>query len=396
MYRKSDLLNGVTSALAFENDLEVEDFVNLATVHFVIKCYRSGIIDIIQQVMRNLDRNTQQDYVENRGSIKGVVDWGETFRRRAAAGFSDRSLFVTRPSNRVYDTSANQFLKFFLEFLYVKIPEALKIAPGKVEGWTYLLNEVFQTVRQARLHPHLREVSKSNVINYKLIELTSKNRNRYYRELSAFGDLYFKIFINKDQKALFSVLREQLLSPQEPDKLYEFVVLFEVISVLEEIRVKQNGKRKITILRAENKTIFNYLLPNNTTISAMYQYVPRTFSRNSKYVDTLKLYQIGNVKTRQPDIIINVEKSTPAGTISKNAVVEVKFSSDRHYIGEGVHDVLSYLADFQFALNQTPKAMLTVWSGIGQRPTNEKQNDIWLSDFRNLRSSLLDFFDALV
>ncbi|WP_174351711.1 hypothetical protein, partial [Paenibacillus sp. JMULE4] len=396
LYRKSELLSGVSSALAFEADLKATDFNDLAIIHFIIKCYREGIIDLLNHLLKNLDRVTQQEIIESKGIIRGSVDWGETFKRRAANGFADRTMFVTRPSSKVYDTSSNQLLKFIVSSLYDSIPRAYNIAPGQAEGWISILDKVFSIVKKIRLHPHLKEVTCPSHLNYKLIQAASKNRSKYYRKLSELGLLYYNLFVLKEKDTLFKVLKEQIISPQSAETLYEFAVFFEVISVLEKIRKKVNGSREITILRAEHKTIFTYHFSNNINIFLYYQHVPKSFSQNSDYINILKSYTQNTVSTRRPDIIIVAEKETSQGKSILNSLIEVKYSEERGYIGEGVHDVLSYLSDFKGALNQSPKALLAVWSGINKTPQNEENNDVWLASFSMLEDSINRFIETIM
>ncbi|MET3728188.1 hypothetical protein ABID52_001769 [Fictibacillus halophilus] len=397
LYRHSDLLNGVSSVLGCENDLKISDFKDLATVHFLLKCARNDIHKKFIYILANIDRNTNVNQIETRGYIQGSVDWNSTYKRRMITGFQDSSLFICNPSQKIYDIPSNQLIRYIIEFIYRAIPVALKAAPGNSEGWTQKLEHLFDEIKQLRMHPRLRGISIPDHLQYKTIQSTKKHRNSIYREIADLGELYYKLFYLHETQTLSNVINEQLIVPKKNDKIFEFVILFELMNMLEFFRKRFGGERKTTLIRAEEKTVFTYIYPKNDNeyihISIYYQHVPIEF-KGSQYVKTLKRYSIENIKTRQPDIILVVKHFNKNTIIKKrSSIIEIKYSDSRLYLGEGVHDLLSYLHDFSHTFTKNPKSLLTIWDSkmIIPELSEEINQEIWLTDYSRLKSSLKNF-----
>lgn len=403
LYRHSDLLDGVSSVLGYENDLEVCDFKDLSLVHFLILCSKMDIPKKLIYILANIDRNTNVNQVETRGFIQGSVDWNSTYKRRMVSGFNDASLFMCNPSQKIYDIPSNQLIRFITEFVYNAIPIALKAAPGKSQGWTQKFENLYDEIKKIRLHPRLREISIPDHLQYKTIQLTKKHRNPVYRELADLGELYYKLFHLYETETLANVINEQLLVPKNNDKVFEFLILFEVLNTLEFFRRRIGGERRTTLIRAEEKTVFTYIFPKNSNekiyVDVYYQHVPPEF-KGSQYVETLRRYSVDHSKTRQPDLIL-LARHKDSNNLDKKirgSIIEVKYSKSRSYLGEGVHDVLSYLHDFNHILNENPKSMLAIWQSSLQRPSlaEEVNQEIWLTDYTRLRGSLRDFIKNIL
>lgn len=403
LYRHSDLLDGISSVLGFENDLSIDSLKDLSIVHFLIKCSKIEIHEKLKFILANIDRNTNINQVETRGFVQGSVDWNATYKRRMVSGYNDASLFICNPSLKIYDIPPNHLIRFIIEFIHTAIPMALKASPGKSKGWTIELEQLFNEIKQLRLHPRLREISIPDHLQFKTIQLTKKHRNPVYREIATLGELYYNLFHLHDKEALYSVINEQLIIPKANDKVFEFLILFEVINTFEYFRNRFGGERKITLIRAEEKTVFSYIFNKNSTskihVDIYYQHVPTEF-KGSQYVKILKTYSVEHSKTRQPDIIIVAKHSDKTNFRNQvsGSIIEVKYSKSRIYLGEGIHDVLSYLYDFSHILNQNPKSMLAIWESNLQRPplAEELNQDIWLTDYSNLKGSLKDFINNIL
>ncbi|GGM40522.1 hypothetical protein GCM10011351_28360 [Paraliobacillus quinghaiensis] len=397
LYRHSELLDGLTTTCAFENDLDIENFRGLSLTHFFIKCYQSELHEVLPQLMKNFSRNTNIQQIETRGYIRGAIDWNATYKRRMAVGY-DPALFICKPSNRIYDIPENQLTKYLLHFIHNNIDKVEKIAPGKIAGWTMMLEKIKQSIKKFLHHPIFAEVTLPDRLGYTLITKSKKSRNPHYRTIGLLTEYLYNLFVLNDKKTLFEVLSQQLLVPIKTDKIFEFVVYFEVIQVLESLKKKYHGKRQISLLRADYKTVFEYFLTDiNTNVKIYYQNVPEEYSNSSNYKQILQKYSVPNVKSNIPDIIIVIEDLNQH--LSRTALMEIKYGREQSYLlGNGLRDTLGYLKDFEDILNNKPSALLATYTGEITRPEKsvEQKQNVWITNSNQLNSSLSDFINKLI
>lgn len=105
-----------------------------------------------------------------------------------------------------------------------------------------------------------------------------------------------------------------------------------------------------------------------------YQVVPSAFVKDSVYKALFEAYDL-DVSSRRPDIVLDVKASQFKAPI----IVEVKRSSDRTYIADGVYKVLGYLSDFRASFTeQAPKAILAVFGGIEPPSVYPSGSELWI------------------
>lgn len=396
LYRQSEIVSALTTTLTLErDDFLPKDYETLALSHFLLYCHRTEFPDLLYRISTNLSRNTKQDRQDDSKVIRGFVDWSETVRRRVSNGFADNSSFVIRRNERVYNVPANQLLKFLIEFILKAIPTVKTLAPGQTEGWMIHLTELAQSVRRIyrnRLRSRLQEVTLPRRVTYKLIRSALTHRNPYYQKIGELGDLYYRLFVLRDPKVLFSVIEQQLLAHQEDDKLYEYVVLFDLLSHLEAVRVANNGRRRMGLIRARYRTVFRYRW-SNTKVTVYYQHVPEDLAGHSRYTRLWLNHGRSHASSRIPDIVIRITKILPDGSRKRRfAIIEVKHLED---LKSAAIDVEAYLYEFQDVLQDTPKALLVMWSG--PRPTAYDPSwDAWVTDSRSLSSVMKSFVHVLL
>ena len=94
--------------------LNADELKAQKAAHFLLSDKLNEFIKILPFLMRNLAHSSQRERQEFKGVIRGKVDWSQTYKRRYANGFDDKSLFVCLPASKSYDLEENQLLKFLL------------------------------------------------------------------------------------------------------------------------------------------------------------------------------------------------------------------------------------------------------------------------------------------
>ncbi|MEW4286686.1 hypothetical protein [Priestia koreensis] len=385
LYSHSDLLHGIVRTFSFdEKELKEKNINDLKAVHYLLICEKMNYSKLIKDILFNLARTMERESVVSRGSIRGSIDWGTTFKQRAASGFSDLSLFVSKPNIKNYDVKANQLFKFIL----YKVASLIKKNNNSLPSRVYF-NELNAEIDSILLHPRMREITSPKNLTFDLIHSVKRHKNKQYRLLYELGLLYYKLFVKNDTRTLFEVIKNQTLLPKDEDKIYEYVVFFELINALEKKRTDIGGSRKITLLKALSRTTFKFKFNDGSLIRVHYQHTPQKFSSKSRYKETLLEYGY-NGQTSIPDIVLEyVKKNTIEPLLSyKSSIIEVKYSTSRAYTGIGLQAVQSYLEEYRDILISNPKALLVVWDDPIKRPNMEMEKEIVMTGFNSLQVTI--------
>lgn len=360
-------------------------FDELSKIHFFIYIVKNNFLQTLTSISKNMNKNSIQEKIVDKGVIRGKIDWTTTLQERMKVGGIDNSIFVTKPTKNEFNTLPNQVYKFILLKLLIIYEDVEKLlGPDSnfinKQAASFLIDRLKIILK----YPKLRDINTLKSVDKKMVNYLKKNRKKEYRHLAKIIELYLDIFILKKKETLFEVLKNQLLLPASDDKIYELFVLFKVINAFQ---INLFEISKMNLLRRNQNNILSFQ-KNTDFINVYYQYVPQQLSSSNLYKTILNEYKVANPKTRQPDIIIEfIEDGT---TYYK--LIEVKCSNSRTYIGEGVHDVLSYYSDFNEHLsNENPAIMLVVWAGITNKTSFPDYLPICLTDNIGLNDSLQEF-----
>lgn len=392
LYNSSELLNGLVSAMAFDDsELLQKDINELKFIHYMIFCEKMNLVDVIYNIVHYFSKSTEQQKVISQGAIRGSIDWGATFKQRAASGFTDLSIFVTKPNINVYDIKVNQLFKLMLTKILKLISKNKKNSVNN----NYIIH-LEEEIRKVLIHPRLREVTLPQKLTYDLVKVVKNHKNKYYRKLYYLAKLYYKIYIKNDSFQLFEIIKEQILVPKNDDRIYEFLTLFEVINILEQKRRLIGGKRRVRLIKSLSTTKFVYKFNNRLLIIVNYQHTPFRLSNVSKYKKTLKDYGY-DYKTTIPDITIEIinKNNTLSIPSYRAGIIEVKYSESRSYLGDGIQSVQSYLEEYKDVLTSNPKALLVIWTDTPTKPEKEFDREIILTGYNSLKESITNFIEYI-
>lgn len=124
---------------------------------------------------------------------------------------------------------------------------------------------------------YLKYVADVRYLTHDLVTSGLKHRNPLYRQMAKISQLYYNIYTKKDPKAVFDVIKNQLLVPKATDKLFEILALFNCIKCAEELRMEIGGKRDLSLLRSKYTNVITFNYDNGIVINIFYQHTPRVF-----------------------------------------------------------------------------------------------------------------------
>lgn len=94
-------------------DLDKSEFDYLSIIHFLLSTEVTELFEVIPRILRRLSQSTEVETNEYKCFVKGKIDWNLTIKERCAQGY-DQTIYVCKPSSRLYDLPENQLLKFVL------------------------------------------------------------------------------------------------------------------------------------------------------------------------------------------------------------------------------------------------------------------------------------------
>lgn len=386
VYNESTFLDCIVEVLLLEDlELDLKNLNQLKYVHLLKYYEDEGFIQNIEKILFYLLKSTKHEVKIINGSIEGNIDWGRTYKERLKKGNVDLSLFVTKPKVSVYNNVPNMLYKYILEHLLSLIDEY------GVYGFQGEYTESLQeTIKKIINHSRLKNIIVPKKIDLKILNSIKNHKNPHYRRFYQFAKIYYKLYIINDKNELFKVLKSQLLVPKKDDKIYEYYVLFELLNVLEQRCIEESGSKSLKLLKAGENTYFNYNF-KGFKIKIHYQHTPNRFKEVSNYKKILKEYGY-NDTVSIPDIVIEIEK----GNKYIGAIIEVKYSDSRSYLGEGIQDAQSYLEDFKEVLIKNCKILLAIWEDTPKEPAKIYDQPLIISGHKMLNERIKGFLNTLL
>jgi hypothetical protein len=284
-------------------------------------------------------------------------------------------------TDRHADVAENRVLVFLLDRIadaaqeVAKRSEKLAMADGRT------LSDVEAAAARLRANAALstaRAVSAPTGIDRQA--LRSSRLPEFRNEVGAVLALHDSLFSN-DLTTLRALLGDRVWLPPEPDRVFELLVLFQVILTLEDAGWTVASLR---LLGAGNGSRPAFVLGRgDCRVRVGFQGMPPRFLAFSQYTSLLESYGIdGNA--RRPDLIITAEG--PGGPLY--LLLEAKLTEDRNYVVDSIYKTLGYLADFEVALlpSPNPQGVLITWGGINAPPTRNPKDPILILDEAGLRA----------
>ncbi|QSX09573.1 hypothetical protein J0B03_05810 [Alkalibacter rhizosphaerae] len=388
LYRNSEILDMLISGINInENDFSKVNYYDLRDFHFLVYCSKQNLPEVLKKLRMQFDINATRNTYEQRGVVRGNIDWQSTFIKRNGIN-ADTSLFIVRDQNREFDTKPNRMLKYILHHLYKLLQDIEKLIPGEIEPeWFTNIASMESSLIMILNCSYIKQVTLVKNITSDLVASGLKHRNPLYRLIGKIAQKYYSVYVKKDPDSIFEIIRSQILVPKSVDKVFEILTLFNCVKTADELKNSFGGKRNFSLLRSkyDNKIIYEY--DNGVTINIFYQHTPKSLSSHSRYFDIMKSYGY-NAKMAIPDIVVECI-SVDSSYVS---IIEVKYSDDVAYIGTGLQTLLAYVCDYEKAWSEKSKAMLIVKPAVKTTPANEFNNKILIIDKEKMQEKFAELF----
>lgn len=306
----------------------------------------------IERILRELPSSLERARVETRGAVKPPVLWRDTFTRRSQT--QDRSLFVSAPTQRRYDTPLARLLKLAL----AQYSSAVELADvGAARGIGDLVADRRNAATRMLHHAKLRDVRSMQAIPAHALK--GVLRHRHADSVVAFVELFRDAVDEQSLASIKEVVSQRLLVPWQPDKLFELFVGFQLIEGFRAAGYREVERR----LFPQHMLPFARLQRLGETITVWYQrglpLVAGGEVFDGEYARALQAAGLSR-SSLQPDFIVTRE---PGREI---LLVEVKFTAreDESPDRVGIKDALMYLHDGRSVLESKarPRALVAAWN----------------------------------
>lgn len=323
-------------------NLETRDLDRVLAVH---QCLDPAVLafgeELRDGLRRPLTSTTRPPQISQ--SVRGPVDWGATASRRALEAGND-SLFVVRSAQRIFDVEENRAVAWLLDRLEAATAAVLppsRSAAGVTQvsvepaGWWERIELLRQQLQVARKVQWLRRVAPKPPTPQTLKRLRSARQAFYARTVLAAAESVLRLEA-PDEQALTEVLAERYFKPKEAWRLFELAVALRLARALGEVSPRP---RKSRLLVGVGKAPFaRYGFEDGGEVALIYQGWPDDGSA-SKRKEAGGWHGLRSSPSR-PDIFI-----VRSGPVVDAAVLELKATFSSGYLGEGLQQLLGYLAE---------------------------------------------------
>lgn len=348
-----------------------------------------GVLDFMSLLgprLRSVEPAITKELKIQQGEVYGPIDWPQTVKHRYKSGDQVGSTFAVRSQKRSVQTTQNRVLIRLLQVLKQLVedfdqrfeldsPDQNGFRPWRQES------SLRNTLNQAFENPNLKELLRSNVaVSNRDIQDVMGDRRQLYREaatlLRTIRDIHSGIITDEQARDLF---RMKLFAPSPEtgtSDLFELYWIFQLLNQFDQPHFNQiTNKRGQLIAHWETHTA-EYLLFNDwkgfhrfdtergyqdylkftldipdTPLSSWLKDQSSEFLRRQLATQHIK-HDIHETvfeytpNRKSPDIVLlKLDPSTMPATLEKLFIGEVKHSTSRTTVLDGVQQLVEYGAN---------------------------------------------------
>lgn len=394
-----------------ELDERFEDYELLMDLHFILKPEVVNFVERLPKRIRGIKTQTKNVSRIHRGSVEGRINWSSTIKERYSGNPGDHSLFVCDNRTEHYDIDENIVLKKLLSIIYNTLEEAEEYLKKDYkwvnERWKKEQNLIEEMKRIFERDVHVKRIKKPEEYEPtdRMLNTAEKSRQEIYRDAAELISTRERIF-DGDKQELGELLNETAITPDDQETLLELFVLFRMIDTLGNIRNEKfelktisSGKQEVAKMVDGDKEIRLYHDSSVSTPEIKFKSdvqdkdengLDRTEMVQKKAHETIKNYFIQDDfenHTGRPDVIVlEIIKGEEK---PKYLVTEVKNSTSKKTIRQGVKETLEYLAFMQInkkhANNRDQKFIGSGWNGLLVHQDLEEKETEKLESQKNIR-----------
>ena len=335
--------------------LEPEDLERVRAVHACLDERVRAFVDALPHGVRRPITSTVRPR-EVTQAVRGPIDWGATVRVRSLAG-NDQSMFVIRPGQRVFDTPENRALAWTLRSVDAAarngLRSVLEAAPYDEEasGWLGQLQRVRTAVRRTLRVEWLREVP--------LERPTARDRQRLAASRLAFYKHHLAGAVaalleaeRNDEQSITDMLCRRYFRPKEAWRLFEVTVALRLAREFAKPEHSDGIRRSRLLAGAGGVPAFaSYRLHDGDLVHLIYQGWPKQKGPSVRH-ETAKRHGF-TPGASIPDLFL-----VRTGAKPDRVILELKATKQPGYLGAGLAQLLSYLAERPDDFGERPAGWL--------------------------------------
>ncbi|WP_237738192.1 hypothetical protein [Caldicellulosiruptor sp. F32] len=361
------LKSGKLSLFTFLNklNLNIHRIEDLLRIHFLLKSEVRDFVLNLPSMLRKLKVSTILSEETNHVQVKGQINWQKTLIRRFNQNCKDSTLLCCNQTNKLYSTKENLVLKEFVRVLYETIFLDIGMERFTKFEWYEKGKEINKIVKELyEKNSYLSKIDLNHAkITDRMIEMVSKHRNNLYSQAAKLLREYRRVVrLDLEEEEIKNLFEKTFIEVADESTLFE---LYWIIRILrdnasdEKLFVVDGKNNKIAMWEDE---VFEYHLYHNVSnlkdimFKVGFEEVEdvdneyfKRYTNARKMAKQLAFYLFDNKNTSddsfwsgRPDILIEVRNKNN-GELVKLVIGEVKYTTDREYMMEGLYQLLEYI-----------------------------------------------------
>lgn len=352
--------------------LEEKDLRRVVAVHLCLTDPVRAFFGALAEGLRHPIASSTRPPVVSQ-TVRGPVDWGATTRTRALAAHN-RSLFVVRPAQRIFDIPENRALVWLLRALdtYLRRTRIGAAAADQDEEevkWTEQLAAYRRRLLLIRRHPWLRDIEPERPTAATLRRLRASRAGFYARHIHDAALVVTRFGERPSENDLTELLCQRYFRPKEDWRLFEIVV---ALRLARAFAVRSPEKRRARLLLGTGGAAYaRYVLADGDEVRLHYQSWPPS-TGDSLHARTRANHQL-KARGSRPDIFIARQGAAPDA-----AVLELKATSRSSYLGSALYQLLGYLKEWPDAWTRQPSGWLVAPASPAYTAAAPGDAEVWI------------------
>lgn len=370
-------------------DERFNDYERLIRLHFILRPDVVEFVELLPKHLRSVKTQTESYSNVTRGKITGRINWTSTFRERNSSNPRDPTVFVCEDRSENYDIDENLVLKKLISIIYRTLEDCEEYLRRDYdwvsERWRSNVDLIDSMKELVERNVHVKRIRDPDVYEptERMVRRAEGSRSEIYR-LAAGHIRTYERTIEGDETAIRELLEKTAITPDDDETLFELFVLFKFISTIERMKddeftlqTIESDSQEVAKISNDNEEIVLY--HNNSARDRGLSFIPESVEKGREDLsrteviprearETVKTYfRTGGIQqtTGRPDVII---LEITSGADRKYLITEVKHSSRRETVYQGIKETLEYLAflrqDDELVFDSETGYFGTGWNGL--------------------------------
>jgi hypothetical protein len=367
---------GLTAAALLQMD--EADILSLARLHFLLSPEVGLFLASLPGLIRRLPTTTAHEEEWSAVRVRGAIDWPLTYSARAATGLPH--MYVTRPTERAYQTPEAELVVFLLEAIQL-LSHRTGWADFAGEGaGSTISSRAADAARWLQNRPFVGVIRRTPTVR-SLARLRSGRHHRRLEPSIAAYSRYRSLIAELDRAELRSIIESGGLVTRQDSTLFELLCTFRVLDALGRIGWE------LPPFRLFEGSLYVLGSRRGEKLDVWYQTAPRELRRGSEYVSSLQVHGFTSPQDLRPDLVLRLRSPRPRWLLVE---CKLRKSGVDAAARAGLVDLLAYRRAFSLALDMSPEP---VGLGIawGEQLVAADEGAILLATPDSLKSALQRF-----